>query len=149
MKGGPEYKIICDTREQLPLWEDDEVVRAGLKTGDYSILGYENFVSIERKSLPDLFGTLGSGHLRFKKELERALKLKYFAIVIEGTLTDVLNKAYSGSNYSQMKGETIAKILATLSVKYGIHIYYTNGRKESKAIIRLLFDSFIKTYKKS
>lgn len=57
--------IIEDTREQTPLtaWPEFVAVKNGtLHTGDYSILGWENCFSIERKSLSDFAGTMMGGY---------------------------------------------------------------------------------------
>ncbi len=69
--------ITVDSREQHPYdfqgitaaGRPVEVttITAGLKSGDYSIAGYEDAVAVERKSLSDLYGTLTSGRDRFRK----------------------------------------------------------------------------------
>ena len=55
--------IIRDTREQngytFGFLPQDQVKVATLPTGDYSIEGLEDQVTIERKSLADAFGTIG------------------------------------------------------------------------------------------
>ena len=139
-----EYKIVVDTREQKPLWKKD-VVTKKLDVGDYSIEGEEQNIGIERKSLPDLYGTLGSGHKRFKKELERALKLKYFAIVVDGSYSACLNKEFDGAHHSRMKGFVVTSIAFTIHMKYKVPIFFTHGRNESKRIIKELFNAYMKT----
>ena len=52
--------VIVDTREQLPLELSMCTIRGTLPTGDYSILGFEEYVVVERKSLPDLIGCMTS-----------------------------------------------------------------------------------------
>ena len=142
-----DYKIIIDTREQKPLWKEGKAAVIGtLKTGDYSIVGYEDKIAIERKSLMDLFGTLGKGHKRFKKELERALELDYFAIIIEGSYSSASNKDFDGSCYSKMKGDVVTSILITIHVKYKVPIFFTNGRIETKRIIKEILNSYSKIY---
>ena len=42
-----------------------------LKTGDYSIEGCKNQITIERKSKADAFQTFGSSRERFERELAR------------------------------------------------------------------------------
>ena len=54
-----------------------------LRTGDYSIQGFETRIAVERKSLSDLFGTLGAGRDRFVRELERMATMEVAAVVIE------------------------------------------------------------------
>ena len=44
---------------------------ATLNAGDYSIVGHENEIAIERKSPEDLYGSIGRGRGRFQRELER------------------------------------------------------------------------------
>jgi len=126
------------------LWTDHV---ATLKTGDYSILGFENKIAIERKSLIDLFGTLTHGHERFRKELARAEDFDYFAIVIDGSLTKCLSKNFKGGSYTKQRGETIIKILCTLSVKYGVRFYFCNNENECRTLIRNLFNSYYQSQK--
>jgi len=62
--------IIIDTRETQPLEiKDLPTVVQGLRYGDYSI---DDKCYIERKSLPDLIGTMSGGYERFRNEIERA-----------------------------------------------------------------------------
>ena len=136
-------KIVVDTREQRPLWVKD-TIRKGLKVGDYSIEGYETEIVIERKSPTDLFGTLGKGHTRFKKELEKALMYKYFAIVIEVPYGVIKSKCFNGSEHSNMLGSTVLKILFTLNIKYGINIFFARTRAETKSIIKEIFEAYIR-----
>ena len=51
-------KILIDTREQRPYKFDIDTVTGTLTTGDYSICGLENYISIERKTIDDLIGCL-------------------------------------------------------------------------------------------
>ena len=100
-----EFAVVIDTREQLPwtfggLWSDSSA-RGGrrpivvdqrvatLQQGDYSLVGHESQVAIERKSLADLFGTLGQGRERFERELARLAELDRAAIVIEASLGQI------------------------------------------------------------
>lgn len=137
-------EIVCDTREQLPLWTKG-VVRKKLDVGDYSLPGFEDKVSIERKSLSDLFGTLGKGHKRFKRELERAKDYDYFAVVVEGTYTQCVTKKFPGARHSRMRGYVITAILFTLHMKHGVNFFFAQDRSESKKIIKELFKAYLKT----
>jgi len=126
--------IIQDTREQRPLKFDHEYVTAvrkvKLDAGDYGCefkYGFVPPVFFERKSIPDLFGTLGKGYKRFKNEIvlaeELGLKL---VIIIEGSLTKVLE----GTKYSKMDGRTVVRKLYTLWLKYDIPFVCCTNRKE-------------------
>ena len=138
-----KYTIVVDSREQKPLWDKDIIVKK-LDVGDYSIDGYEDLISIERKSLMDLFGTLGKGHARFNKEIERSKSLDYFAIVIDGTVSQCLLKDFKGSYRTSMRGYVIFAILVTLHLKHGIPFFFTNGRSESKRLIKELFNGYLR-----
>ncbi len=77
---------IVDTREQTPLDLHPLRVQVGtLATGDYSVLGLENVIAIERKSLPDLLSCVGSERERFDKEVMRLLAYPTRAIIVEST----------------------------------------------------------------
>lgn len=144
-----ELEIVVDSRESKPLWSKNVIVKK-LDVGDYSFVydgvDYSDKVAIERKNLIDLFGTLGKGHKRFKRELERAQTLKYFAIVIEGDLLQIINKDFPNSQYSKMEGEVIARILFTLHVKYGINFFLANNRVQAKRVICGLFGAWVKVH---
>jgi len=63
------FTVAFDTREQLPFsFQQIHMDRKRafvmtqkrtLQTGDYSIVGYEDRLCVERKSLEDLYHTLG------------------------------------------------------------------------------------------
>jgi len=142
-------KIIIDTRENRPLLfrTSKDITGSEIKKldiGDYSIEGYENKIAIERKSPGDLFGSLGKGHKRFRKELENAKKLDYFAIVVEASFSVVYDKEFEGAHHIDMSGDVIIKICTTLAVKHGIPIWFCNGRSEAVSVIRELFKAYMR-----
>ena len=141
-----DYKIVVDSREQKPLWNKEVIVKK-LDVGDYSILGQEVNISIERKNLGDAWSTMLSGNKRFHAELKRAESLDYFAMVIEGNYTDLLKKNFPGSYYSKVKAYIVSQILFTFHVKHGMNLFFCNGRVEAKKIIKELFDAFMRTKK--
>ena len=81
--------IIIDTREQDPFpLVGYETQVATLKTGDYSLIGFEDRVAVERKSKSDAYGCVGTGRKRFTDCLERLATLDRAAIVIERSIED-------------------------------------------------------------
>lgn len=87
--------VICDTREQLPLsLEPMQFTRGTLSTGDYSVMGLESQICIERKSLADLTQSLGRERERFDREMKRILAYPHRCLVIEGSLDDVTAHNY-------------------------------------------------------
>jgi len=75
---------ICDTREQMPLdLSPLRTIRGTLATGDYSVVGLEHVVAIERKSLEDLLHCVGAERERFDREVQRLLAFPVRVLVIE------------------------------------------------------------------
>jgi DNA excision repair protein ERCC-4 len=60
-----------------------------LKTGDYSLAGYEHRVACERKSMQDLFGTIGQGRERFERELVRLNGMQFACVVVEAEWSEI------------------------------------------------------------
>jgi ERCC4-type nuclease len=75
-------------------------VQQRLETGDYSVAGFESEVSVERKSLEDLYGTIAGGRDRFERELERLASLKVAHVVIECDWLSALKDPPSRSKLS-------------------------------------------------
>jgi ERCC4-type nuclease len=128
--------ILVDSREQRPLDFDDAPRRlATLETGDYSAEGLERIICIERKSVSDLYGTVGKGRERFEREIVRASKLWYFGIVIEGSLEQVL----LGAPHSQMSPHSVIGSLHSWELRYpNIHVHYAGNRLLAAALVRKL-----------
>jgi ERCC4-type nuclease len=62
-----------------------QTVRGTLATGDYSVVGLENVIAIERKSLDDLIACVGPERERFDREIQRLLAYPTRAVVVEST----------------------------------------------------------------
>lgn len=140
----PEYTVSIDTREQTP-YEFKKSIVTTVPLGDYSLEGMEGEIAIERKSLSDLFGTLGGGHNRFKNELMQAQKLDYFAIVIDGTLEQIQKKDFPKSYKSRMLGYVIIKQLFSISVRYKIPVFFAADRKEGKKIVKEILEAYLRS----
>jgi len=114
--------IAIDTREQRPFsfGPGIETEVATLKTGDYSIVGMTDRVTIERKSVPDLFGVVGRHRARFERELERMAEMDYAAIVIEGTWEGMIRRP--PSQFTVVTPKMAVRSLVAWSQRYGIHI---------------------------
>jgi len=85
--------IVIDTREQRPLLFSDRVqtVRATVPSGaDYTVLGHESEIGIERKSLDDLVGSLTANRARFARSLVKLRERQWRLILIEAPLTAML-----------------------------------------------------------
>lgn len=92
----PEHvTAIRDSREQTPfnLAPLKEKVDT-LTTGDYSIVGLEHVISLERKSLQDLVGCCGHGRERFERELARMRAFAVRGVIVEGTWSQIELQQY-------------------------------------------------------
>jgi len=80
----------------------------------------------------DLYGTMGKGYKRFKKEIVRSQDAgATMFIIVEGTLTDV----GKGFKHSRMYGRSMKYKLFTLWVKHGIQTIFVKDRKEMSEYI--------------
>ncbi len=119
-----DIKIKVDSREQKPYQFKDVEVGA-LNVGDYSILGLENHIAIERKELNDLIGSLTTGRERLEKELWRGKALDYFALVVEASLSDIINHNYR----SEMDPKSAIQSLLAFSIRYRLPIWFCENRE--------------------
>jgi hypothetical protein len=92
-----KYTVIRDTREKEKKgWifyasaNCLDTVDATLKTGDYTIHGYESLLTIERKGKIAEFAH-NVCEARFEREMERLEAFKYAFVVLEFTMEDILD----------------------------------------------------------
>lgn len=89
-----KYTVIKDTREQLG-WDFPTTANCagtvvqGLKTGDYSLCGLEDVLSIERKGTTGEFAQ-NIIQRRFEQELKRLDDFKHPFMILEFTVEDIL-----------------------------------------------------------
>lgn len=95
MSKNAKYTVIRDTREQRG-WNFDASDRClgtqigTLKTGDYSLLGFEDQFVIERKGSPAELAT-NLFQKRFHAELARLDKFKHAYLFLEFGMEHVIN----------------------------------------------------------
>jgi ERCC4-type nuclease len=131
--------IVIDTREQMPLdLSTYQQERKCLKTGDYSIVGGEHLLCIERKSLQDLYGSIFTS--RFKRELERMQHFLTSILVIEATLSQVS----SGSSYSKANPKAVVGALIALTIDTKIKVVFANDRRHASNFVGRICEKFHK-----
>ncbi len=110
---------IIDSREQSPLdLSPLQTVVAGLDTGDYSIVGLEHVVRVERKSLGDLVGCVGRERERFQREVDRLLAYPVRILLVEATWASIEMGGWRGSvTPSQVVGSLIGWQASGLAVQ--------------------------------
>jgi ERCC4-type nuclease len=122
------FFLIVDTREQDTLFDDIPwVINQSLKTGDYSVKGFEKYITIERKNLSDLYGSLGIDRVRFMKVVERMKGYPWKGLVIEGTEDQVL----APQEYSDMSPNSVYHSLCSMELGQ-IHLYFAKNRDRAR-----------------
>lgn len=114
---------------------------ATLPVGDYSLPGFQDRVSIERKSLDDLIGCLMNGNReRFKKELGRGRSLDLFCVVVEATLADVSKGHYR----SQMKPKAALESITAFMVRYRVPFLFCGNRAGAEYMTHSLLSKYLR-----
>ena len=137
--------IIIDSREQLPYCFQTPAVKGTLTTGDYSLLGAEDLIAIERKTLPDLISCLCNGRERFERELHRGKALEdYFAVIIESSFTDIV----SGDYRSKMTPKAAIQSILAFSVRYRLPVFFVENRNYGERVTESLLLKYAKELEK-
>lgn len=128
------FVLVRDTREQAPFafqnvddrFDVIQIVDQALPTGDYSMVGFEDRISIERKSVSDFYVSIGSDRERFEREAVRLAQMEFAAVVIEGTVEDRPDSV-------QMSVKSANHTMLSWAIRYGIHFYECwHGRREAE-----------------
>jgi ERCC4-type nuclease len=133
----PKPIALVDTREQQPLplfashrnWIGGER-RVALKTGDYSIEGMENLLSLERKSLADLVDCTVTSRERFIANCARLARFRWKAILIEATYEDIKRGWDTDEIQSDVHPNSVCCLLDAIDAKFGIPILLTSRHRE-------------------
>lgn len=80
-----------------------DVREASLVTGDYTVEGLEDIITIERKSLEDYLGCINQSRDRFKRELMRMKAYRFRLVLIEASVRDV----YEFSGHAQVHPNSV------------------------------------------
>lgn len=127
-----DFRIVIDTREQQAYGFTCDTVRRVLAAGDYSVDGREDFVAVERKSLPDFVHTVIHDLDRFSAELTRLAQLPHACIVVEADLDNVLR----GQATEALRGASPASVLGAtvhIAVHYGVPVFWCGSRQAALA----------------
>ncbi len=128
---------IIDSREQQPLNLSPLRTQVGtLQTGDYSLVGLESIVAIERKSLGDMLSCMASERERFEKEIQRLLAFSVRALIIESDWRQFSDGGWSRSRVTP--ASAIGSLLGWSAM--GLPIVMAGSHEQAgKYVARLLF----------
>ena len=153
-------RIVRDTREKVDFWDfsyaGHDMIDSALKSGDYSLEGYEDQISIERKkSTGELSGNLGIKIKQFRNELERLRSYKVKYVLCEFSISDVLNFPQNSGipkklwSKLRMSGAYMSKLIQELSDEYDIIFLFCDDKTCAEETAIQIFKEFIDKYGKS
>ena len=157
-KRAPGYTVVRDTREQHGYFfkkfnRCEGTVQKKLDTGDYSILGLEDKVCIERKaSVAELAINLGKEKYAFFNEIERMRDYEHKYIVCEFSMEDV-KKFPEGSNIPRQQrdkvkitGKYILRCLMEFAVFNDVHVIFAGSERGAFDLISSLLKRINEKY---
>lgn len=131
-----DYTIIRDTREKTG-WNFDPFGNClgmecrVLKTGDYSIKGFEDLVAIERKrNVEEIATNIGKKSVQFEAEMKRMTTIPHSYILCEFNLQELLSfpatSTLSRQQRAQIRitGKFILKRLLEYQMNYNVKILF-------------------------
>ena len=147
--------ILCDTREQSNRHITDYFTAKGiawevkkLNTGDYSAYlpplpdlfehpaYFDRDVAIERKAnLDELASNFTKDRERIKDEFTRAKNMKFFLLVEDANLEDIL----SGHYRSNFKPESFIASLISMEHEYNFNVKFTKKQQSGRFIHMMLY----------
>jgi ERCC4-type nuclease len=129
----PKPIVVTDTREQAPLtfagmsnWIAG-TTRRKLDVGDYSIVGMEHLLRLERKSLTDLISTLMHWRRRFFKECEALANFRHAALLVEATYD--VKSFYDDELCTAAHPNAVSGSLDAVEARFGIPVIYTSQHR--------------------
>lgn len=137
-------QVIIDTREQTPWTFEGEkgivTTRAKLDAGDYSIIGLERRVAIERKSLDDWTGTVIRDRNRFYRELELLRAYDFRCVIIEAGVREIMKHRYT----SQASPASVLAFVGEVTVAQSVPVYLAGSRAEAQVLAATFLRSSMK-----
>lgn len=127
---------IIDTRERDPLdLSPLRCVTETLSTGDYSLVGLEDVVRVERKSLSDLLSCCGTDRERFERQLERLRGFPVGVLAIEASWRAI----ELGEWQSRMKPTAVADTLMGVAASGITLLMGDSHARLGRLVSRLLY----------
>jgi ERCC4-type nuclease len=130
--------IVVDTREQRPWTFANDSIVATVPTGaDYSLLGWEHAIGLERKNLDDLVGSLTTGRERFMRSLAALRERPFRALVVEADLSTII----AGDFRSRMNPSSLLGSLASIMSR-GIPVVFASDHQSAGIFAERLLAKF-------
>lgn len=142
--------IIVDTREKghkkiLEYFDKigQDYIVSKLDSGDYMLFKQFKTIIDKKDGLLELSGNLcqTSQHERIKKEIQRAKDLgceDFIFLIQDNKIKSVEDIKNWSSPHTKVKGETLLKIMITMTKKYGVRFIIVPKKEMGAKIIELL-----------
>ena len=130
--------------------------QGSLKTGDYTLKGFEDMVCIERKfSVEEIATNLGKKKNAFDAEMKRMQEFPFRYIICEFSMSDLID--YPNSIFSdymkqtrpdyvkqqiskrRITGKYLLRALMEYQTWYGIHVLFCDDKKNAFLVANSIF----------
>jgi hypothetical protein len=119
-------------------------MRRGLRTGDYSLRGYEARVAVERKSLQDVYHTLGQRRACFQRELARLNEMDFAAVVVEASWEAILRDP---PERSRLRPKVVYRSVLAWGQRYPrVHWYMMGNRRLAEVTTLRILERFYRDH---
>jgi hypothetical protein len=153
-----KYTVIIDTSEQKPwVFKKSEFCagsrKQSLDTGDYTLEGYEDKFIIEKKgAVTEYYNNICTSDIkRFRKELDRMGDFEHAFVILEFSLSDMVNYPWSTNlPYSIKmkignKGDYFLRQFIQLQIEYP-NVNFILCGKEAQKVVNSIFKRIIEYY---
>lgn len=144
----PDIIIVVDGREpKTGGWEPYftvPTVRGPLDTGDYSVVGCEELICIERKTLDDLISCFTGERERFVRELRRFRMIPDRYIICEANYEDLLRGEY----HSKMHPRAAWASAVALMTRYRIPLLMAGDAETAAELCQAILVRWFKEHVK-
>lgn len=127
--------ILIDTCEQRPYtftrWKT-YCVRDTLKTGDYSVLNYQDHITVERKSLSDFYRSIGADRSRVFRSIKRMSNYQCRLLVIESSASSIFDP--ESDKFTRMNKNAVYGSITSIICSYGVPVIFADTRKIGEEI---------------
>lgn len=129
---------ICDSREQQPYFVGNPEIKTKVKKlhhSDYSVLGLERIVAVERKSGPDFINSLTNARKRFETELLALRSYRYSCVVVECSYSDIV----SGNYRNDVSPKALVGSVARWTSE-GVPFHFCGNRENAEQFTKMYLD---------
>jgi hypothetical protein len=145
-----KFTVLRDNKEKVGAWYWEEcgycggTLKTSLKTGDYTMLGYEDIVCVERKRTVAEFAT-NLSEKRFVRELERMQVFAVPYIICEFSISDVLDFPHNVDlpekikKKIKMNGRYILKRIHQIIDEHNVYFMFCDDKQGAWEFVNALF----------